>query len=50
MSGRLRCRIMRMQVTHHLDGDIDRVYPLLTDPGFLERKFAASGAKDISVD
>ena len=41
---------MRMQVTHQLDGDIDRVYALLTDPRFLERKFAAGGAKDVSAD
>jgi len=41
---------MRMQVTHHFDGEADRVYKLITDPGFLERKFAASGARDISVD
>ena len=39
-----------MQVTHHFNGDVDRVFALLTDPEFLERKFAAGGAKDISVD
>lgn len=41
---------MQMRVTHHFNGDVDRVFQLLTDPDFLERKFAAGGAKDISVD
>ena len=41
---------MQMRVTHHLNGDVDQVFALMTDPEFLERKFAASGAKDISVD
>jgi uncharacterized protein YndB with AHSA1/START domain len=41
---------MRMQVTHHLNGDVDQVFALMTDPKFLERKFAAGGAKEISVD
>src|SRR4051794_21396414 len=41
---------MRMQVSHHFNGDVERVFALLTDPGFLERKFAAGGAKDVSVD
>ncbi|HET6818386.1 MAG TPA: DUF2505 domain-containing protein [Mycobacteriales bacterium] len=41
---------MQMRVTHHLNGDVDRVFTLMTDPAFLERKFSAAGAKDISVD
>jgi uncharacterized protein YndB with AHSA1/START domain len=40
----------QMRVTHHFNGDVDRVFELLTDPDFLERKFAAGGAKDVSVD
>jgi uncharacterized protein YndB with AHSA1/START domain len=39
-----------MRVTHHFNGDIDRVFALLTQPDFLERKFTAGGAKDVSVD
>jgi len=39
-----------MNVTYHLNADIDRVFALVTDPKFLERKFAAGGAKDVSVD
>jgi hypothetical protein len=39
-----------MRVTHHFDGDVDTVYALVTDLEFLERKFAAGGAKDVSVD
>src|SRR3954453_1475944 len=41
---------MQMRVTPHLDGDVDQVFALMTDPEFLERKFTAGGAKDISVD
>ncbi|HET7312235.1 MAG TPA: DUF2505 domain-containing protein [Mycobacteriales bacterium] len=41
---------MQMRVTHHFNGDVDQVFALVTDPKFLERKFAAGGAKDISVD
>jgi uncharacterized protein YndB with AHSA1/START domain len=39
-----------MQVTHHLDGDVETVFGLMTDPDFLERKFTAGGAKDVSAD
>ena len=38
-----------MRVTHQLAGDVETVAALLTDPAFLERKFAASGATDITV-
>jgi hypothetical protein len=38
-----------IRVTHELAGDIATVQALLTDPAFLERKFAASGATEISV-
>jgi uncharacterized protein YndB with AHSA1/START domain len=41
---------MKMRVTHHLDGDVETVFGLTTDPEFLERKFAAGGAKDVSAD
>jgi hypothetical protein len=40
----------QMKVTHHFIGDVDRVFALATDPDFLERKFTAGGAKDVSVD
>ena len=38
-----------MRVTHQLAGDVETVQGLLTDPDFLERKFTAAGATDISV-
>jgi uncharacterized protein YndB with AHSA1/START domain len=41
---------MQMRVTHHLNGDVDQVFALMTDPKFLERKFTAGGAKEVSVD
>jgi uncharacterized protein YndB with AHSA1/START domain len=40
----------KMQVTHHLDGDVETVFALITDPDFLERKFTAGGAKDVTAD
>ena len=38
-----------MRVTHELAGDVETVFALVTDPAFLERKFTAGGAKDVSV-
>ena len=38
-----------MRVTHQLAGDVEAVYALATNPDFLERKFAATGAKDVTV-
>ena len=41
---------MRMQVTHHFDADVATVFALLSDPEFLERKYAEQGATDVAVD
>lgn len=38
-----------MRVSFQLAGDVEAVYALATDPEFLERKFAATGAKDVTV-
>lgn len=38
-----------MRVTHELAGDVEKVFALVTDPAFLERKFTAGGAKDVNV-
>jgi uncharacterized protein YndB with AHSA1/START domain len=38
-----------MRVSHELAGDVDTVFALLTDPDFIERRFTASGATEISV-
>lgn len=38
-----------MRVTHQLAGDVETVFALVTDPDFLERKFTAGGAKDVTV-
>jgi hypothetical protein len=40
----------RMQVTHHYDADVDTVYRLISDPAFIERKYASQGATDIVID
>jgi uncharacterized protein YndB with AHSA1/START domain len=39
----------RMQITHQLAGDVESVFALATDRDFLERKFADSGATDVTV-
>lgn len=38
-----------MRVRHEFAGDVETVYALVTNPEFLERKFAATGAKDVTV-
>ena len=38
-----------MRVSHTLAGDVEAVYALVTNQGFLERKFTTGGAKDVSV-
>ena len=40
----------KMRVTHELAGDVETVFGLMAEPEFLERKFAAGGAKDVTVE
>jgi uncharacterized protein YndB with AHSA1/START domain len=40
----------RMQVTHHYDADVETVYRLISDPSFIERKYADQGATDIVIE
>jgi hypothetical protein len=41
---------MRMQVSHHFDADVETVYALASDPGFVKRKYADQGATDITIE
>jgi uncharacterized protein YndB with AHSA1/START domain len=41
---------MRMSLEHHYDADVETVFALITDPGFVERKYVAIGGKDVAVD
>jgi uncharacterized protein YndB with AHSA1/START domain len=41
---------MRMTVSHHYDADVETVFGLLSDPGFIERKYADQGATDIAIE
>jgi len=41
---------MRMQVSHHFDADVDRVFALMSDPEFILRKYTDAGATEIQVD
>jgi len=39
-----------MQIDHHYDADVETVYALISDPDFIERKYAALGGRDVAVD
>lgn len=39
-----------MQVTHYFDADVETVFGLMSDPGFLQRKYDALGATDITLE
>jgi hypothetical protein len=41
---------MKMQIDHHYDADVERVYELISDPEFIERKYLALGGRDVAVD
>src|SRR3954466_8281732 len=43
-------RLVKMQVTHHFDADVETVFALMSDPDFCMRKYADAGATDIQVD
>src|SRR3954447_24829334 len=40
----------RMQINHHYDADVETVYRLISDPAFIERKYASAGAADIVIE
>src|SRR3954451_11336744 len=39
-----------MKVTHSFDADVETVYALVSDPAFIERKYADDGATEISIE
>jgi uncharacterized protein YndB with AHSA1/START domain len=41
---------VKMTATHRFDADVETVFALMTDPGFLTRMYADEGATDIQVD
>jgi uncharacterized protein YndB with AHSA1/START domain len=40
----------RFTLTHHYDQDVETVFALITDPDFIERKYAALGGRSISAE
>lgn len=40
----------RMEVSDHFDADVETVYRLVSDPEFIERKYADQGATDIAIE
>ena len=41
---------MKMQIDHHYDADVETVYALISNPDFIEHKYAAIGGRDVAVD
>ncbi|HVU60039.1 MAG TPA: DUF2505 domain-containing protein [Mycobacteriales bacterium] len=41
---------MKLRLEHHYDADVETVYALISDPGFIERKYVALGGRDVAVD
>ncbi len=39
-----------MRVTHQFAADVETVFGLMSDPGFLQRKYESAGASDISIE
>jgi hypothetical protein len=41
---------VKTRLEHHYDADVETVYALISDPGFIERKYVALGGRDVAVD
>jgi len=41
---------MKMEIDHHYDADVEVVYALISDPGFIEKKYVALGGTNVAVD
>jgi hypothetical protein len=41
---------MKMQVDHHYAADVETVFALISDPHFIEAKYAALGGRDVASD
>jgi hypothetical protein len=41
---------MKMRIEHDYAADVETVYALISDPAYIERKYAAIGGRDVAVD
>ncbi|HWC33621.1 MAG TPA: DUF2505 domain-containing protein [Mycobacteriales bacterium] len=41
---------MKSRLEHHYAADVETVYALISDPGFIERKYVALGGRDVAID
>lgn len=41
---------MKARIEHDYAADVETVYALISDPGFIERKYIALGGRDVAVD
>jgi hypothetical protein len=41
---------VKTRLEHHYDADVETVYALISDPGYIERKYTAIGGRDVAVD
>jgi hypothetical protein len=41
---------MKVRIEHDYTADVETVYALISDPGFIERKYVAIGGREVAVD
>jgi hypothetical protein len=42
--------VVKVRIEHDYTADVETVYALISDPGFVERKYVAIGGRDVAVD
>ncbi|HVS69564.1 MAG TPA: DUF2505 domain-containing protein [Mycobacteriales bacterium] len=42
--------MVKVRIEHDYAADVETVYGLISDPGFIERKYVALGGRDVAVD
>jgi hypothetical protein len=42
--------MVKVRIEHDYASDVETVYALISDPGFVERKYVAIGGRDVAVD
>ncbi|MGN6475171.1 MAG: DUF2505 domain-containing protein [Mycobacteriales bacterium] len=42
--------MVKVRIEHDYAADVETVYALISDPGFIERKYVAIGGRDVAVD
>jgi hypothetical protein len=42
--------VVKIRIEHDYAADVETVFALISDPGFVERKYVALGGRDVAVD